>query len=105
MNVLYLDFLLIINELWLADGLDGLPEPQHLRVENKIFYFDVGQNRRGVFMRISEVLALELCRFPRGTTNCIATQADEYPVKKLSFGHIMENFWPFSYIFQSCDSC
>ena len=26
-----------------------------MRVENKMFYFDVGQNRRGVFMRISEV--------------------------------------------------
>lgn len=37
------------------DGLDGLPDPQSLRVENKMFYFDVGQNRRGVFMRISEV--------------------------------------------------
>jgi hypothetical protein len=37
------------------DGLDGLPEAQALRVENKMFYFDVGQNRRGVFMRISEV--------------------------------------------------
>ena len=26
-----------------------------MRVENKMFYFDVGQNRRGVFMRVSEV--------------------------------------------------
>ena len=40
--------------LW-ADGLDGLPEPQSMRVENKMFYFDIGQNRRGIFMRISEV--------------------------------------------------
>jgi len=38
-----------------ADGLNGLPEPQSMRVENKMFYFDVGQNRRGVFMRVSEV--------------------------------------------------
>jgi hypothetical protein len=37
------------------DGLDGLPEPQSMRVENKMFYFDIGQNRRGIFMRISEV--------------------------------------------------
>jgi len=44
------------GRLLLADGLDGLPEPQSLRVENKMFYFDVGQNRRGVFMRISEVI-------------------------------------------------
>jgi len=42
----------------LADGLDGLPEPQSMRVENKMFYFDVGQNRRGIFMRISEVPCL-----------------------------------------------
>ena len=34
---------------------DDLPEPQSLRVENKMFYFDVGHNRRGTFMRISEV--------------------------------------------------
>lgn len=38
-----------------ADGLDGLPEPQSIRVDNKMFYFDIGQNRRGIFMRISEV--------------------------------------------------
>jgi len=34
---------------------DDLPEPQSLRVENKVFYFDIGHNRRGTFMRISEV--------------------------------------------------
>lgn len=34
-----------------------LPEPQSIRVENKMFYFDIGQNRRGTFMRISEVRA------------------------------------------------
>ena len=34
-----------------------LPESRGLRVENKMFYFDVGENRRGVFMRISEVNA------------------------------------------------
>ena len=33
-----------------------------MRVENKMFYFDVGQNRRGVFMRISEVSSHEACR-------------------------------------------
>ncbi|XP_076347345.1 transcriptional activator protein Pur-alpha-like isoform X2 [Tachypleus tridentatus] len=32
-----------------------LPEAQHLRIENKHFYFDVGQNSRGIYMRISEV--------------------------------------------------
>ncbi|KAK6191439.1 hypothetical protein SNE40_003128 [Patella caerulea] len=32
-----------------------LPESRSMRVENKMFYFDVGSNRRGVYMRISEV--------------------------------------------------
>ena len=36
---------------------DDLPEPQSLRVENKMFYFDIGHNRRGTFMRISEVVS------------------------------------------------
>jgi len=32
-----------------------LPEGKQFRVENKMFYFDMGQNNRGVFMRVSEV--------------------------------------------------
>ncbi|XP_066299772.1 transcriptional regulator protein Pur-beta-like isoform X2 [Branchiostoma lanceolatum] len=32
-----------------------LPEGRHMRVENKNFYFDIGSNNRGVYMRISEV--------------------------------------------------
>ncbi|KAL0277671.1 UNVERIFIED_CONTAM: hypothetical protein PYX00_004883 [Menopon gallinae] len=37
-------------------GFKGkLPEGTHMRVENKIFYFDIGQNNRGIYMRISEV--------------------------------------------------
>ncbi|PSN30800.1 Transcriptional activator protein Pur-alpha [Blattella germanica] len=32
-----------------------LPEARNIRVENKIFFFDIGQNKRGVYMRISEV--------------------------------------------------
>ncbi|XP_017785114.1 PREDICTED: transcriptional activator protein Pur-beta isoform X3 [Nicrophorus vespilloides] len=32
-----------------------LPDGRHLHVDNKNFYFDVGQNNRGVYMRISEV--------------------------------------------------
>lgn len=32
-----------------------LPEGRHMRVDNKNFYFDVGQNNRGIYMRISEV--------------------------------------------------
>ena len=34
---------------------DTLPEGTNFRVENKKFYFDIGQNKIGVFMRISEV--------------------------------------------------
>ncbi|KAK2153197.1 hypothetical protein LSH36_304g01008 [Paralvinella palmiformis] len=37
------------------EGQGDLPEARSMRVENKMFYFDVGQNRRGVFMRVSEV--------------------------------------------------
>ncbi|GFO29393.1 transcriptional activator protein pur-beta [Plakobranchus ocellatus] len=32
-----------------------LPESKSMRVENKMFYFDVGSNRRGVYLRVSEV--------------------------------------------------
>ncbi|CAG5116339.1 unnamed protein product [Candidula unifasciata] len=32
-----------------------LPESKFMRVENKMFYFDVGSNRRGVYLRVSEV--------------------------------------------------
>lgn len=32
-----------------------LPEPKSFRIDNKMFYFDVGCNRRGVFLRVSEV--------------------------------------------------
>ncbi|XP_031572118.1 transcriptional activator protein Pur-beta-B-like isoform X2 [Actinia tenebrosa] len=38
------------------EGLE-LPKPCELRVEQKRFYFDVGSNARGVFLRISEVTA------------------------------------------------
>ncbi len=33
----------------------GLPESKYLRVGNKNFYFDIGSNNRGIFLRISEV--------------------------------------------------
>lgn len=38
-----------------AEGQSELPESKFLKVENKIFYFDAGSNRRGVYLRISEV--------------------------------------------------
>lgn len=40
-----------------------LPEGRHLRVDNKNFYFDIGQNNRGVYMRMSEVCTLEISFF------------------------------------------
>lgn len=41
-----------------------LPEPKHIRAENnKIFYFDVGNNERGTFVRISEVCILVAFHF------------------------------------------
>ena len=47
----------LIKEYDTGDAEDALAAPQnrHLRVENKNFYFDIGQNNRGVYMRISEV--------------------------------------------------
>lgn len=46
-----------------TDGSDeeeptgDLPESREIRVEQKRFYFDIGRNPRGTFMRISEVTA------------------------------------------------
>lgn len=46
-------------------GFKGeLPEGRHMRVENKNFYFDIGQNNRGIYMRISEVSRYIFFRFP-----------------------------------------
>jgi len=39
-----------------GSGFKGeLPEGRHIRIDNKKFYFDVGQNNLGVYMRVSEV--------------------------------------------------
>ncbi|OAD53160.1 Transcriptional activator protein Pur-alpha [Eufriesea mexicana] len=39
-------------------GFKGdLPEGRYMRVDSKNFYFDIGQNNRGIYMRISEVKA------------------------------------------------
>lgn len=38
-----------------AIEFDKLPESKSVRVGNKHFYFDIGSNDRGVFLRISEV--------------------------------------------------
>lgn len=51
----------LLEEFGTEDGgfRGKLPEGRHVRVENKNFYFDVGQNNRGVFMRISEVILMK----------------------------------------------
>ncbi|XP_040573641.1 transcriptional activator protein Pur-alpha isoform X1 [Lepeophtheirus salmonis] len=36
-------------------GESDLTDGHHLRVDNKNFYFDIGQNNRGTYMKISEV--------------------------------------------------
>ncbi|CDW56223.1 Transcriptional activator protein Pur alpha [Trichuris trichiura] len=41
----------------IVDSQASLPESIRIRTDNKVFYCDVRQNRRGVFMRISEVRA------------------------------------------------
>lgn len=47
----------LLEEFGTEDGgfKGELPEGRHMRVDNKNFYFDIGQNNRGVYMRISEV--------------------------------------------------
>ncbi|XP_013784575.1 transcriptional activator protein Pur-beta-like [Limulus polyphemus] len=50
----------LLEEFGTDDGITfgfkgNLPEAHHMRVENKNFYFDIGQNSRGVYMRVSEV--------------------------------------------------
>lgn len=47
----------LVDEFGVDDGgyRGELPEGRHMRVENKNFYFDIGQNNRGIYMRISEV--------------------------------------------------
>ena len=47
--------LVLDSDSLLSEGQNELPESKYLRVENKVFYFDVGSNRRGVYLRISEV--------------------------------------------------
>ncbi|XP_077979265.1 transcriptional activator protein Pur-alpha-like isoform X3 [Glandiceps talaboti] len=46
----------ILDEFGTDDGgvEQELPEGRHIRVDNKNFYFDIGSNHRGVYMRISE---------------------------------------------------
>ncbi|XP_050678424.1 transcriptional activator protein Pur-alpha isoform X2 [Leptidea sinapis] len=47
----------LLDDFGIDDGgyKGDLPEGRHLRVDNKNFYFDVGQNNRGVYLKVSEV--------------------------------------------------
>ncbi|XP_034951937.1 transcriptional activator protein Pur-beta isoform X3 [Chelonus insularis] len=47
----------LLEEFGVVDGgfKGDLPEGRYMRVDNKKFYFDIGQNNRGIYMRISEV--------------------------------------------------
>lgn len=48
----------LLEEFGTDDGgfKGDLPEGRYMRVDSKNFYFDIGQNNRGIYMRISEVL-------------------------------------------------
>jgi len=51
----------LLEEFGTDDGgfKGDLPEGRYMRVDSKNFYFDIGQNNRGIYMRISEVRARE----------------------------------------------
>jgi len=57
-----------------------LPEGRHMKVENKNFYFDVGQNNRGIYMRISEVKTnfRTAITIPEGSWSRFRDILDEY---------------------------
>lgn len=46
---------ILLNATYISRFKGDLPEERHMKVDNKNFYFDIGQNNRGVYMRISEV--------------------------------------------------
>lgn len=55
MSELYFDLLTAVDIACAFRFKGELPEGRHLRVDNKNFYFDIGQNNRGIYMRMSEV--------------------------------------------------
>lgn len=52
----------LLEEFGTDDGgfKGDLPEGRYMRVDSKNFYFDIGQNNRGIYMRISEVRSILL---------------------------------------------
>lgn len=59
----------LLEEFGTDDGgfKGDLPEGRYMRVDSKNFYFDIGQNNRGIYMRISEVRAALSDMFTRIT--------------------------------------
>jgi hypothetical protein len=58
-------------------GFKGeLPEGRHMRVENKNFYFDIGQNNRGIYMRISEVSLIAYAASLKNSCRCYSLNND-----------------------------
>lgn len=57
----------LLEEFGTDDGgfKGDLPEGRYMRVDSKNFYFDIGQNNRGIYMRISEVRCALLFDFHR----------------------------------------
>ena len=51
--------ILTLNSTFVETSVE-LPESKSMRVENKMFYFDIGQNNRGTYMRISEVCRINM---------------------------------------------
>lgn len=53
----------LLEEFGTDDGgfKGDLPEGRYMRVDSKNFYFDIGQNNRGIYMRISEVRVPAIC--------------------------------------------
>ena len=63
-------------QLYLAETTVELPESKSMRVENKMFYFDIGQNNRGTYMRVSEAsqLSITACSVAFRTCSCFIVQ-------------------------------
>lgn len=72
----------------MAEGVERLPAPKSLRVDSKMFYFDVGANRRGMFLRLSEVRAnfRTAVTIPEKSWSNVRDILDEYIAKIAATG-------------------
>lgn len=80
----------LLEEFGTDDGgfKGDLPEGRYMRVDSKNFYFDIGQNNRGIYMRISEVRALRSRGYARLYKNLTLS------------AHICDILYPPTVIFQ-----